>query len=99
MDAREAFRRRRHVRSGASSRPRAKGTDRNAASEPVRPTPYLAHLLGVASLALEAGADEEEAIAALLHDALEDRPRRGNTARDILASSTRFATLALPAGS
>lgn len=35
-------------------------------------TPYLAHVLGVASLALEYGADEDEAIAALLHDAVED---------------------------
>jgi len=35
-------------------------------------TPYFAHLLGVASLALENGADEEEAIAALLHDTIED---------------------------
>jgi len=35
--------------------------------------PYLAHPLGVASLALEAGGDEELAIAALLHDAAEDR--------------------------
>jgi (p)ppGpp synthase/HD superfamily hydrolase len=34
--------------------------------------PYIAHLLGVASLALEFGADEDEAIAALLHDAVED---------------------------
>lgn len=34
--------------------------------------PYVAHLLAVASLALEAGADEDEAIAALLHDAVED---------------------------
>ncbi|WP_424950313.1 HD domain-containing protein [Deinococcus sp.] len=36
--------------------------------------PYLSHLLGVASLALEFGASEDEAIAALLHDALEDGP-------------------------
>lgn len=36
-------------------------------------TPYIAHLLGVASLALEAGATEDEAIAALLHDAVEDQ--------------------------
>ena len=36
-------------------------------------TPYLAHLLGVASIVLEYGADEDEAIAALLHDAIEDR--------------------------
>lgn len=35
--------------------------------------PYIAHLLGVASLALEFGADEDEAIAALLHDAIEDQ--------------------------
>jgi len=36
-------------------------------------TPYLAHLLRVAGIALEYGADEDEAIAALLHDAIEDR--------------------------
>lgn len=35
--------------------------------------PYVSHLLGVASLALEHGADEEQAIAALLHDAVEDQ--------------------------
>jgi GTP pyrophosphokinase len=35
--------------------------------------PYIAHLLGVASIALEYGADEDEAIAALLHDAVEDQ--------------------------
>jgi (p)ppGpp synthase/HD superfamily hydrolase len=35
--------------------------------------PYVSHLLGVASLALEYGADEDEAIAALLHDAIEDQ--------------------------
>jgi (p)ppGpp synthase/HD superfamily hydrolase len=35
--------------------------------------PYVAHLLGVASLALEHGADEDEAIAAILHDAVEDQ--------------------------
>jgi (p)ppGpp synthase/HD superfamily hydrolase len=34
--------------------------------------PYLAHLLGVSSLVLEAGGDEDLAIAALLHDAAED---------------------------
>ena len=34
--------------------------------------PYIAHLLGVASIALEYGANEDEAIAALLHDAIED---------------------------
>ena len=34
--------------------------------------PYIAHLMGVASLALEAGGDEDIAIAALLHDVVED---------------------------
>jgi (p)ppGpp synthase/HD superfamily hydrolase len=34
--------------------------------------PYLAHLMGVASLALEFGGDEDIAIAALLHDVVED---------------------------
>jgi (p)ppGpp synthase/HD superfamily hydrolase len=34
--------------------------------------PYIAHLMGVASLVLEAGGDEELAIAALLHDVVED---------------------------
>ncbi len=45
--------------------------------------PYVAHLLGVASLALEHGADEEEATAALLHDALEDQSRNGATELEI----------------
>lgn len=35
--------------------------------------PYAAHLLGVASLVLEAGGTEDEAIAALLHDVVEDQ--------------------------
>ncbi len=35
--------------------------------------PYVAHLLAVASLALEHGANEDEAIAAILHDAIEDQ--------------------------
>jgi (p)ppGpp synthase/HD superfamily hydrolase len=30
--------------------------------------PYIAHLLAVASIVLEAGADEDTAIGALLHD-------------------------------
>ena len=34
--------------------------------------PYIAHLTGVASLVLEAGGDEDLAIAALLHDVVED---------------------------
>jgi (p)ppGpp synthase/HD superfamily hydrolase len=35
--------------------------------------PYLAHLLAVASLVLEAGGVEDQVIAALLHDAIEDQ--------------------------
>ena len=47
-------------------RQRRKGTD----------VPYVSHLLGVASLVLEAGGDEDQAIAALLHDAVEDQGGR-----------------------
>jgi len=35
--------------------------------------PYVSHLLSVAALVLEHGGSEEEAIAALLHDAVEDQ--------------------------
>ncbi len=35
--------------------------------------PYIGHLLGVASIVIEYGGDEEMAIAALLHDAVEDQ--------------------------
>lgn len=35
--------------------------------------PYMAHLMSVAALVLEDGGDEDEAIAALLHDAVEDQ--------------------------
>src|SRR5664280_66013 len=34
--------------------------------------PYVAHLLGVCAIVLEHGGSEDEAIAALLHDTLED---------------------------
>jgi GTP pyrophosphokinase len=34
--------------------------------------PYISHLMGVASLVLEFGGDEDMAIAALLHDVVED---------------------------
>jgi (p)ppGpp synthase/HD superfamily hydrolase len=42
--------------------------------------PYLSHLLAVSSLVLEHGGDEDQAIAALLHDALEDQPERTSRA-------------------
>jgi GTP pyrophosphokinase len=35
--------------------------------------PYVAHLMSVCGLVLEAGGDEDQAIAALLHDAVEDQ--------------------------
>ena len=37
------------------------------------PTPYVAHLLAVTAIVLEHGGTEAEAIAALLHDAVEDQ--------------------------
>ena len=36
-------------------------------------TPYVSHLMSVAALVLEDGGGEDEAIAALLHDAIEDQ--------------------------
>ena len=38
--------------------------------------PYVGHLLGVAAIVLEHGGDEDQAIAALLHDALEDQAHK-----------------------
>lgn len=39
-------------------------------------TPYVGHLFGVASIVLDDGGTEDEAIAALLHDAAEDQGGR-----------------------
>jgi GTP pyrophosphokinase len=39
--------------------------------------PYLGHLLGVASIVIDDGGSEDEAIGALLHDAAEDHGGRG----------------------
>src|SRR5260370_33102769 len=35
--------------------------------------PYFAHLMSVSALVIEDGGDEDEAVAALLHDAVEDQ--------------------------
>ena len=35
--------------------------------------PYVSHLMSVAALVIEHGGDEDQAIAALLHDAAEDQ--------------------------
>lgn len=68
--------------------------------------PYIAHLMAVASLALEHGATEDEAIAALLHDAIEDqggaetreaiRSRFGNTVTAIVDGCTDADTIPKP---
>ncbi len=44
------------------------------------PVPYVSHLLAVASLVLEDGGDEEQVVAALLHDAAEDQGGEGRLA-------------------
>ena len=68
-------------------------------------TPYLGHLLGVASLVLENGGDEDQAIAGLLHDAIEDqgahqepviRKRFGDRVADIVLGCTDAHTLPKP---
>jgi GTP pyrophosphokinase len=68
--------------------------------------PYVAHLLGVASIVLEHGANEDEAIAALLHDAIEDqggaatreeiRHRFGDTVTEIVDGCTDSDTTPKP---
>lgn len=59
--------------------------------------PYASHLLSVTALALEHGASEDEAIAAVLHDSVEDcgpdtlaevRKRFGNTVAEIVSGCT-----------
>lgn len=59
--------------------------------------PYLYHLLGVASLVIEFGGDEDQAIAGLLHDVVEDcgemhrhlvRSQFGDAVADIVEACT-----------
>ena len=68
-------------------------------------TPYASHLFGVASLVLEHGDDEEQAVAAMLHDAVEDvgahlepviRTRFGDRVADIVLGWTDADTLPKP---
>ena len=40
--------------------------------------PYVSHLMAVAALVMEHGGDEDQAIAALLHDAIEDQNHDGS---------------------
>jgi len=46
---------------------------RRKARDPQRKVPYIAHLLGVCAIVLENGGSETEAVAALLHDTIEDQ--------------------------
>ena len=69
--------------------------------------PYIAHLMGVASLVLEGGGDEDMAIAALLHDVVEDcggepmlkevRRRFGNRVAKIVDGCTDAYVIPKPA--
>jgi len=68
--------------------------------------PYIAHLMGVASLVLEAGGDEDLAIAALLHDVVEDcggapmlkevRRRFGSRVAEVVDGCTDADTIPKP---
>ena len=68
--------------------------------------PYVAHLLSVAGLVLEHGGDEDQVIAALLHDAIEDqgdkitlddiRQRFGQRVADIVDGCTDAYTRPKP---
>jgi (p)ppGpp synthase/HD superfamily hydrolase len=69
-------------------------------------TPYVAHLLSVAAIVLEHGGGEDEAIAALLHDAVEDQggiptlneiqERFGAVVAEIVAGCTDADTIPKP---
>jgi (p)ppGpp synthase/HD superfamily hydrolase len=69
-------------------------------------TPYISHLLAVTGIVLEHGASEDEAIAALLHDAPEDaggretleqiRDRFGETVAEVVAGCTDSWTIPRP---
>jgi (p)ppGpp synthase/HD superfamily hydrolase len=68
--------------------------------------PYVAHLLSVTALVLEAGGNEDESIAALLHDAVEDqggaatreqiRQRFGDIVTEIIDGCTESDTVPKP---
>jgi (p)ppGpp synthase/HD superfamily hydrolase len=55
--------------------------------------PYVAHLLAVAAIVLEHGGDEEDAIAALLHDAPEDQGGRPTLERIRRLQGERVAAI------
>ena len=57
--------------------------------------PYLSHPLGVAALVLEAGGTEDEAIAGLLHDTVEDQGGLGTLGRIRAEFGDRVADIVL----
>lgn len=57
--------------------------------------PYVAHLLAVTALVLEHGGTEAQAVAALLHDAIEDHPRGGRTREEKIRERFGEAVLAI----
>lgn len=67
-------------------------------------TPYIAHLLSVAALVLENGGNEDQAIAALLHDSVEDQgvklqeiaTKFGQKIADLVEALTEFHSLPKP---
>ncbi|MBY0402261.1 MAG: HD domain-containing protein [Cyanobacteria bacterium] len=69
-------------------------------------TPYLSHLMAVSSIVMEYGGNEDEAIAGLLHDAVEDqgglpvlaeiRRRFGDTVADIVYGCTDAEVIPKP---
>lgn len=69
--------------------------------------PYLSHLMAVSALVIEHGGDEEQAIAGLLHDAVEDQggeatlrkieARYGTTVAEIVSDCTDAWTNPKPA--
>ncbi len=68
--------------------------------------PYISHLISVAGLVLEAGGEEDEAVAALLHDVVEDcgghpvleevRQRFGDRVANIVQGCTDAYTIPKP---
>lgn len=66
--------------------------------------PYVSHLLAVSSLVMEHGGDEDQAIAALLHDAIEDQgvtdaeidERYGKRVAEIVRACTDTDTVPKP---
>jgi GTP pyrophosphokinase len=47
--------------------------------------PYISHLMAVAAIVIEQGGDDDQVVAALLHDAIEDHPDGGRT-RDTIGA-------------